>query len=243
MSKLLPFTALIVTTGDDGCLLYHTVHINTEHPSTILFLDEVKELLTNPSTAEIAAVFPGHVKSLSSRLFNPHPQEETDYSADELGIHGQVDAWHITCPNKDNFLYTNPTIPELVHRGSVDFDYIFGEYDSYLDLSEAEEDIALRLVELSEYMEEHQMTSMGISYGFLQHILSHPTVNFDALEQTYEETTGPCFPDPDEEEQTPDEPTDYEQRSSVYMFTDAERERWEEEDQLATYQGEGWHGQ
>jgi hypothetical protein len=52
MSKLLPFTAIIVTTGNDGCLLYHTVQVNVTHPSTIMFSEEVLELLNHERQTE-----------------------------------------------------------------------------------------------------------------------------------------------------------------------------------------------
>jgi hypothetical protein len=179
---------------------------------------------------------------LSSRIFKPSENEDTEYEQDPITNTEKVEAWHIVCPTKVSLLFTHPHVPEIVHKGSIDFDYIFSEYDSYADLDEAEPDLALSLVELSEYMEEHKMIAMGISFGYLSQILSHPSVNFDVLESSYEETTGPCFPEEDGDYYT-DAPHEDAERGTVYVFSDADRQRWEEEDQLAQYQGEGWHGQ
>lgn len=231
MSKLHKFTAVIVTIGDEGFPYYHTVQLLAPSATQLLQIAEVRELLKNPDTAEVAAVFPGHHKSVRhSTVYtdeddgNDAPPEDTHDSEGE-----KTDIWHITTPDYMSTTFFYPDDRNMVARGSVDFAYILDNYETFAELEAEEPDRADKVRELLEWLDDKELYSVYVTKPFLQRVISHPDTPFDVITQLLE-AEGVTLFESDEEPMREEIVTEFED-ANIPKFNDYEYGFYNEADQ------------
>lgn len=188
--SLKPFTVVIVSIALDGSPAYSTVFVQATSVDQILHTKEVRDLLDDPDTAEIAAVFHGHHMSISSAAYSAEGNADVVETSHISMPDEKIDVWHIESDIGEKQIFISP--PEFAknveHKGSLNFQYIFDTYDNFAELEVDEPDIAETLISLLDYMKESDTYSMLVTQTLLSRIVTNPDLPFDTIVSTMEAT-------------------------------------------------------